>query len=150
MSAQKKPNTERRQRTLVTIEKLLAERQEMLVLFCQVAGLAPYGDDHPRADLLRRFCQVLVDYIAAGHFGLYQRIAEGRERRRGVMKLARTLYPRIAETTQKVVDFNDKYEGCHFEEMPEALARDLSELGEHLAIRVELEDKIIEELRPRR
>lgn len=141
---------ERRSRTLQTIDGLVAERREMLILFCQVAGLPPYSSQKsPNPATMQRFCQVLIDYVAAGHFGLYQRIVEGRERRQGMLRLAGELYPRIAETTQKALDFSDKYA-----DLPSSraitpdLTEDLSSLGEELALRVELEDKLIAELRP--
>lgn len=139
---------ERRNRTLQTIATLMAERREMLVLFCRVAGLPPYRGKALDAKTMHRFCQVLTDYVAEGHFGLYQRIIEGRERRRGVVRLAEKFYPRIAETTQKAVDFSDKYAAHPNPSASDELTQLLSELGEELALRAELEDKLIAELCP--
>ena len=51
---------------------------------CEVLGLKPFTADKPVKDLLGEFNSVLVDYIAAGHFSLYQRIVEGNERRQAV------------------------------------------------------------------
>lgn len=134
---------ERRLGTQHTLEKLEAERMEMLVLFCRVAGLEPHTADKPVQVLLQEFCQVLVDYIATAHFGLYERIANGQERRRRVADLAAKLYPDIAESTAVALDFNDKYD-CedHCERLDE-LTTDLSRLGEALARRIELEDQLI-------
>ncbi len=140
--------TERRNRTLQTIATLVSQRREMLVLFCRVAGLPPYQGNTLDAKTMHRFCQVLTDYVAEGHFGLYQRIIEGRERRRGVTRLAEDLYPRIAETTQKAVDFSDKYAAHPHPCASDELTQILSELGEELALRAELEDKLIAELCP--
>jgi len=145
-----RPNTtkteERRTRTRALIEKMLAERQQMLVLYERVAGIEPYAEQKPKKELLEEFSQILVDYIAAGHFSLYERIAEGRERRRGVIKLAEELYPRIANTTQAAIDFNDAYEQSPGSGLTEELAVHLSKLGEELAVRIELEDRLIEEM----
>src|SRR5688572_17190928 len=82
--------------------KLLAERTEMFVLYCRLAGLAPYNGKPKNGghELLQEFCQVLVDYIAAGHFSLYERIVSGTERRKEVADLAAQIYPRIAQTTE--------------------------------------------------
>lgn len=127
-------------------EKLVAERAEMLVLFCQAAGLEPFHKQTDQAIVqkhLQEFCQVLMDYIAAGHFGLYERIASGKERRQGVAKLAEELYPRIAETTDIAVAFNDKYEENDKSEISPNLGKDLSRLGEELAVRAELEDQLL-------
>jgi regulator of sigma D len=118
----------------------------MLVLFCRVAGFEPYSDDENResaASALQHFCQVMVDYIAAGHFSLYERIANGTERRKKIADLAAELYPRISDTTEVALDFNDKYDSANHHDMGTGLANDLSKLGEELAVRVELEDKLL-------
>jgi regulator of sigma D len=125
---------------------MLSERQRMLVLFERVAGVAPYADEMPNDKLLRDFSQILVDYIASGHFGLYERISEGKERRRGVVQLAEELYPRIANTTQVAVEFNDVYEKMNGESIDGELNNLLSKLGEELAVRIELEDQLITEM----
>lgn len=137
---------ERRQGSREVAEKLLAERQQVLVLFNQVAGVKPYSEKKPSRESLQEFCQLLVDYIAAGHFALYQRISVGDERRQRLAEVAEQVYPRIARTTQAVVDFNDKYDGARALEATDELVRDLSALGEHLAVRAELEDRLIAEM----
>ena len=96
------------------------------------------------ASALQHFCQVMVDYIAAGHFSLYERIANGVERRKKVADLAAELYPRIAETTEVALDFNDKYDSIDHYDLSDSLSRDLSKLGEELAVRVELEDQLLQ------
>jgi regulator of sigma D len=133
---------ERRARTRAFIQKLLAERAQMLVLYFRVAGLAPYQSPEPVQELLDQFCQLLVDYVAAGHFGLYYRITNGTERRREVAELADKIYPRIAQTTERAVEFNDRHDAKRVED-PQSLSRDLSSLGEEIAQRIDLEDQII-------
>ena len=88
-------------------------------------------------ELLDEFCQVLVDYIASGHFGLYERIVEGTERRRGAAELAVQLYPSIDETTQAALAFNEKYDADRGEIDMSPLHRELSELGKQLTNRIE-------------
>lgn len=137
---------ERRKGTRESLNGLIAERTEMLALYCRLAGLKSFADEQNRAsahEMLQEFCQLLVDYIAACHFGLYERIANGTERRREIANLAAELYPRIAETTTTALDFNDKYDTIENYEITEAFASDLSRLGESLAVRIELEDKLI-------
>ena len=131
------------------IGKLVAERTEMLALFCRVAGLEPFQgsrNHNPTQELLQEFCQVLVDYIAAGHFSLYERIVNGTERRREIASLAEQLYPRISDTTQTALDFNDKYDSGEFIEIGPSFHNEMSRLGEELAARIEFEDKIINAL----
>ncbi len=148
-ATQAKPTAERRGGTHLTIEKLMAERSEMLTLFCRVAGLEPfehYRGKIPAKELLQEFCQVLVDYLAAGHFSLYERVANGTERRRSVADLAAQYYSRISDSTQAALDFNDKYDGENFE-IAMSFQDDLSRLGEILAGRIEMEDRLIDEIR---
>ena len=85
-SGAQEQSRDRRSGTRALIDKMLSERQHMLVLFERLAGVAPYADEMPDNELLQEFSQILVDYIASGHFGLYERIVEGTERRRGVVK----------------------------------------------------------------
>src|ERR1043166_8271926 len=125
------------------VRKLLAERTEMFVLYCRLAGLTPYQGKPVKTngvhELLQEFCQVLVDYIAAGHFSLYERIISGTERRKEVADLASDLYPRIAETTEAALAFNDQYDTDARFELSGAFHEALSKLGEQLALRIELE-----------
>jgi len=137
--------TERREQTKQTIAKLLRERQQVLVLFCQVAGLEPYTPDKHKPVLtrLQEFCQLLVDYSAFGHFEIYDRIGRGEERRAQVAHVAEELYPRIVETTNAAVAFNDKYDPSDHPLSIDHLSEDLSALGQVLATRIEMEDRLI-------
>lgn len=146
MSSEVQEQRDRRSGTRSLIDKMLSERQRMLVLFERLAGVAPYTDESPNDELLQEFSQILVDYIASGHFGLYERISEGKERRRAIVNLADKLYPRIANTTQVAIEFNDVYEKANGEKLSENLNKMLSKLGEELAVRIELEDQLISEM----
>jgi regulator of sigma D len=142
-------DTDRRANTQQMVRKLLTERQEMLSMFCRVAGLEPYTEAKPNVDVLQQFCQVLVDYSAFGHFEIYERIVAGRERRGQVVEVAREVYPRIAEASEVAVEFNDKYDASDHKLDLDQLDRDLCKLGEELAQRIEMEDRIIEALTAR-
>ncbi len=146
MSSEAQVQRDRRSGTRSLIGKMLSERQRMLVLFERLAGVEPYADEMPNDALLQDFSQILVDYIASGHFGLYERITQGKERRRGIMKLAEELYPRIADTTRVAVEFNDVYERSNGKGISTDLMQMLSKLGEGLAVRIELEDQLISEM----
>ena len=154
-SAQRASREERRLGSQEMVQKLVTERTEMLSLYCQLAGLEPYTNGKtngknsrtkPEKEVLQKFCQVLVDYIAAGHFSLYERIVNGTERRQQIAGLAEKLYPEIANTTESALDFNDKYDCGDHCEITMAFSDDLSLLGEKLAFRIELEDKLIKQL----
>ncbi len=142
--------SERRRGTHDSITKMVQERAAVLALYWRLAGIGPYadaGEREPAQKLLQEFCQLLVDYIAAGHFSLYERIVNGTERRREVASLAQELYPRIADTTTAALDFNDKYDSNDPLAIGESFKADLSRLGEELAVRIDLEDKLIARLR---
>ena len=136
--------TERRHQTNKLIRELLEERREVWTKYCSLAGMQPYGPDQPLETLVQQFCQILIDYVSLGHFGVYQRIVDGTERRLKIIELAEQSYPRIAEATDAAVEFNDKYEHLIGEQLRRNLAHDLSVLGEKLATRFELEDGLIE------
>ncbi|WP_022949869.1 Rsd/AlgQ family anti-sigma factor [Methylohalobius crimeensis] len=137
---------ERRQRTHAMIEELLQERKQMWALYWEVAELQPYERHKESLDkILNRFCQILIDYISLGHFGIYQYLLNGTERRRKVLEAAEKLYPAISESAEAALDFNDRYEKAQLTD-PERLARELSQLGEALASRIELEDQLIDSM----
>lgn len=144
---------ERRARLHGTIESLVKLRQDVIVSYCNLSGVSSFAERTEesfsvKADQLRKFCQVMVDYTAMGHFEVYQRIIEGKERRRAVKAVAAEVYPAIAETTDYLVDFNDKYDAFEgTDEDVNMLSGDLSRLGEIIAIRGELEDQILAALK---
>ncbi|PLY17111.1 MAG: Rsd/AlgQ family anti-sigma factor [Sedimenticola sp.] len=137
---------ERRTRTQDMVDKWMAERQQMLVLFCRLAGLEPYTPDKPVKEQLKDFCEVLVDYTAFGHFEVYDRISRGEERRSDVLQVAEEVYPKVAEVADVVIAFNDKYDSSDHNQPLDQLHQDLSTLGENLALRIEMEDRIVSSL----
>ena len=143
MLAQTKKHAIPRPQTRSLITKILEERKDVLVLLCKVSGLASFPASKPLGALMPEFCELLVDYIASAHFGLYQRLSVGRERRRAVVDLAMELYPGIDRTTQIALAFNDKYGGVTLSGDLTALHRELAHLGEVLASRMDLEDRLI-------
>ena len=148
-------NPQERRRDLgETLEALQQQRQKTLLAYSGLVGVNAseqtpadgIGDIAPVA--LQELLNVMVDYLAMGHFTVYQRIIEGTERRGAVREAAEVAYPGIGETTDVMVEFNDKYESFDgAAEDQQALKEDLSRLGEMLAIRGDLEDEIIEALR---
>lgn len=66
---------------------------------------------------LVKFSQMLIDYISLGHFGVYERLLSGTERRDRVLTAANEIYPDLSNTTEAAISFNEKYE--HVEEIDE-------------------------------
>lgn len=143
MGSQQTSSGERRTNTQDLIDKLLHERQEVLVLFCQVAGLEPYQRSSSLDAALQTFCQVLIDYTAFGHFEVFGRISDGNERRSGVLRVANEIYLEFVAVIEAAVAFNDKYDVSDHSLKLDNLPSDLSRLGEELAVRIELEDQLL-------
>ena len=132
-----------RLRTRKRIDDLLQQRQRMLVLLWELSKLDPNQIDGTTKDVLDDFLETLVDYIASGHFGLYRRISEGKERRFPVVETAKEIYPRISQTTDTAIDFTDRYEAADDGRLRSQLTEDLSTLGGEVTTRIELEDRLI-------
>jgi len=143
MAQEQLSNNERRDQSQAIIEKMLEERRDMLVLLCEVSGLKPFKAEASVKASLEKFCEVLVDYIASAHFGLYERIAEGNERRKTVVNIAEKTYPLISKSTQAAIEFNERYEALDTAIIEDHLQNDISKLGEILTSRIEFEDQLI-------
>ncbi|MEH6502359.1 MAG: Rsd/AlgQ family anti-sigma factor [Cycloclasticus sp.] len=135
-----------RNQTNSLIKELLEERKQVWSQYCVVAGLNETKTNKSMEVLIEEFCQLLVDYISLGHFGVYQRILDGSERRKAIISAAERLYPKISKATGVVLDFNDKYQTLTPKMILNDLSNDLSGLGEQLANRIELEDQLLGEM----
>jgi regulator of sigma D len=113
-------------------------------LYCNIAELKPFSANDAVKSLLTQFSQILVDYVSLGHFGVYERLLAGTERRNRVLSVAKEIYPEFSETTDAVISFNDKYDNIEKIDVFEDLEQDLSALGESLAKRIDLEDRLCE------
>ena len=141
---------ERRARSHHEINDLVESRTDALSLYTELASQQPFKPEHDTQRLLQSFCESLIDYTASAHFQLYRHIDEDRERRISVKEVADQIYPSISKITQNILDFNDKYD-CedHCGDFND-LADDLSAIGEKLADRIELEDRLIKMLTSQR
>ncbi len=124
------------------IDNWLTERQELLILLYRLLKVHPFDDEHLESDveILQNFCQILIDYVSAGHFEIFEKIAKASEYTNN-SGLNRNLLVDILRTTVIAMDFCSKYEENH--DYIE-LKKDLSKLGEALAKRMDLEDELIQ------
>lgn len=127
------------------IDKWLAERQTMLVDYCTLSDSIEELDNGTCGLKLQALCQVLVDYVSAGHFEIYDQLVKEGQELNDVegLRAAGELYKKIDSTTEYILDFNDKYQ--EIDDL-DAIETDLSRLGEVLAERFESEDQMIEVL----
>ncbi|MDD5320161.1 MAG: Rsd/AlgQ family anti-sigma factor [Methylococcales bacterium] len=137
-------HTERRQQACQLITELQNERQELWSLYCHVAELKPFSANDAVKTLLTQFSQILVDYVSLGHFGVYDRILAGTERRQRILSIATAIYPEFSSITEEAITFNDKYQNIEEINSFDELEQDLSVLGESLAKRIDLEDRLCE------
>ena len=123
------------------IDRWLQERQDMLVQYCALGSLNQ-SNNELRGDTLRTLCQILVDYVSAGHFEIYdQLMKEGREfDDEEALHEAGALFTVIDNTTEELLDFNDKY--LETDDLT-SLDSDLSKLGQTLETRFTAEDGMI-------
>lgn len=130
------------------IDRWLKERQELLVHYCELSGTTDFSQTEALRDKFVRLCEVLVDYVSAGHFEIYEQLTqEASEFNDGGLELAAKVYPRIEKTTEVALNFNDRLNGQSLsEEEVRDLFQQLSELGETLESRFEMEDFLIEHL----
>ncbi len=147
MSTATPVNTERRQQVCQLITELQKERQKVWSLYCHIAELKPFPANDTVKNLLTRFSQLLVDYISLGHFGVYERLLAGTERRQRVLTVAKEIYPEFSAITDAAISFNEKYENIEAINSFDGLEQDLSALGENLAKRIDLEDRLCELMR---
>ncbi len=138
---------DRRGRSREKLATLVKTRSETLSLYSELANHRPFEADEVTSEALQEFCQALIDYAASAHFQLYRFISDKLERRTAVLDVADRIYPKIVQTTDRILRFNDKYEDVDLlnddQEILGLLDADLSTLGETLAERIQLEDQVI-------
>ncbi|MCC5854253.1 MAG: sigma D regulator [Idiomarina sp.] len=146
-------NTEAKQRwggQDTALDRWLEERQLLLVQYCQLAGLPPYGSGNGQSQLpatsdIHDFCETLVDYVSAGHFELYDQILkQANEYDEHTREVAEHVYPLIAVTTEAALKFNDQYAEVSDQDSMKSFDQELSTLGEAIELRLELEDKLLQ------
>lgn len=128
------------------IDRWLAERKQLVAEYTALRDRNVPAQTPDTA--LESFCDVLVDYMSAGHFEVYEQLVREAEEFNdlGGIALAKQLYPRIETITQTAVQFNDRY-GESTPDLDQDLMQErLSHLGGLLHERFELEDCLIEVL----
>jgi regulator of sigma D len=147
MTASKPVQKERRQNNHKLVAELRTERKQVWSLYFKVGEKKPFSNTVETQPLVTEFNQLLIDYISLGHFGIYERLLAGNERRESVLTAAKRIYPEFSKITDAVVSFNDKYDAQNNKKITmKDLETDLSLLGENLAKRIDLEDELCEYL----
>ncbi|MES2819096.1 MAG: sigma D regulator [Pseudomonadota bacterium] len=127
------------------IDRWLLERHELVRAYDVLndASTAPSADTPE----LQKFCEILLDYVSAGHFEVYEQLtseAKAFGDQRG-LELAKQIYPRIEAITEVALAFNDRCDTPSNRDSA-SLGVELKRLGQLLHERFELEDCLIEVL----
>ncbi|AYC34782.1 sigma D regulator [Pseudomonas cavernae] len=127
------------------IDRWLQERHDLVSAFQTLQSNAQPAAAN--AEAIQRFCEILVDYVSAGHFEVYEQLngeAKAFGDQRG-LELAKQIYPRIEAITEAALAFNDRCDNGDCRDTT-GISTELKRLGQLLHERFELEDCLIEVL----
>ncbi len=125
------------------ISQWLEDRRLLLAQYGDLANIKPFSAQNTmHRELLREFCQSMVDYLSRVHFEVFEKLYKPEK---FISELAPKnrlidLTNQVELTTDDFLDFNDKYLAT---DDLATLSSDLSTLGEDLAKRFEIEDEVI-------
>ncbi len=113
-------------------------------MYCHIAELMPFSANQSVRKKLGRIAEIRIDYVSLGHFGVCERLFRDADSQDPALSVAKEIYPALSSTTDAVVSFHDKYESGAAPTILDDLKQDLSALGESLAKRIDLEDRLCE------
>ncbi|MCY7294738.1 sigma D regulator [Alteromonas sp. a30] len=127
-----------------TIDNWFEERKQLLVQYCQLAGLPPFErtDALPRKADIEAFCEILMDYISAGHFEIYEKILDDTDD----IALAEKILPKFSDSTDAALSFNDEFASIDENDELNSFDNALAHLGQQLEDRFGYEDELINTL----
>lgn len=124
------------------LESWLAERQALIQAYCQ---LCESIEQYKQQQALPQFCQLLIDYVCAGHFEIYQQLSNEAELFGDTSAVLESALPRISKTTDVALRFQDSYGKSQYtRENLAKLPDKLTEMSQALAERFMLEDQLIQ------
>ncbi len=133
------------------IDHWLDTRQNLIVEYWKLAALKPTHHKKtalaklPSPQELQNFCQHVVDYISEGHFKIYDMVMDSWQSTGfSPTEEINQTYFKIVETTEPLLNYTDKYADVDAEDELEDFDADLSQIGEVLEERFELEDELIQ------
>jgi len=134
---------ERQEHFRQTAKSLIESRTQALALYKDVMSYQPFDDSSTFREILEDLCEMLVDYTGKVHFNLLNNIQDDYELDDNILALTADISHQLVDNTQQILDFHDLYNSDVKETHMEKLNQSLSELGEIIADRITLEDKII-------
>lgn len=128
------------------IDHWLETRQALIVEYVKLtASTASKVTALPSKEELQNFSQHLVDYISEGHFKIYDMVMDKWNATgfKSTDDISQT-YAKIVLTTEPLLNFTDKYADIDVEDELLDFEQDMSDVGEVLELRFEVEDKLIQ------
>lgn len=129
------------------VDQWLQARKQLLVAYYTLVGVKPNKGKHTPLNekALENLCHNLLDYLSAGHFHIYDKIIQQVE---GAASLESTqatrIYPKLQHNTEQIMAFHDRYSKAEMDDdLCLAFHQSLSDIGEMLEARFELEDQLI-------
>lgn len=132
------------------IDHWLDTRQVLIVEYCKLGMPSPSANKKPIECLptpeeLQKFCQHLVDYISAGHFKIYEMVMDKwKSTGFSPTEEINQTYFEIVATTEPLLNFTDKYAAVSAKDALADFDSDLSNVGEIIETRFEVEDQLIQ------
>lgn len=122
------------------LNRWLTERKDLIQAY-HIASERP--EDDTDSAPLAKFCNILVDYVSAGHFEVFQKLVAEAKSFDDELHLneALDLLPEISSTTEVALGFNDHFEAA---EDKLVLEIELATMRDVLATRFALEDRLID------
>lgn len=146
MTVESKDALEQWRRIESLVQHWLEERRRLIYLLCAVRGIRGLTfDGVPVHYRVQQFCQVLMDYISAGHFEIYRELArEARFFNSDNAELVGKILQELEDSTDEALAFNEDFESPEScDALLDTLPQRLSNLLEKLEERFALEDQLI-------
>lgn len=137
--------TDHRQRVEALVGRWLEERRELIAAWTRLRHAV--GEGTPQEglpDCLEAFSELLMDYVSAGHFEVYDELIAEAERLDSLdASASQALLERLQDTTDAAIRFNDLCDDPHDEVALALLPRELPILGLELESRFQTEDRLL-------
>ena len=127
------------------VDNWLYNRKQLLVHYYNLVGITPVKGSYMQLNekALDEFCHNLVEYLSAGHFNIYERII-GEMEGTSPLLASTQIYPLLEANTLEIMEYYDSsLENAIDDDNYVEFQQALSDIGEALAARFTLEDKLI-------
>jgi len=125
------------------LDDWLASRQSLIIQYCSLCAMhdRELGTRTTRRQRLELFCQTLMAYLSAADLELFHQLLNARKAADQIEP--GDILPRIAASTEQLLLLHDQQLAATEPASSAELVQILSQLGEVLAARLELEDVLL-------